>query len=72
MTKEELDECLSRVRFPAPIIEAGPYHPIATYDGYGDPWPEWYRGARIVRIEGLSISLRVMQLDPSTNNWLEA
>jgi hypothetical protein len=71
MTKAELDERLARVVHPAPIISAGPWHPISTYEGYGDPWPEWYRGARIVRVDGLADRLVVREFDPVQNKWLE-
>lgn len=72
MTKEELDARLGKVRFPAPLIEVGPYHPIATYEGYGDPWPGWYRGVRVMTLEGLAGRARVMELDlDTTNTWLE-
>lgn len=53
MTKTQLDERLYKLTTVAPVIVVGPAHPIATFEGYNDPWPGWYRGVRVMIDEGL-------------------
>lgn len=51
--KHDLDVRLSRVTAPAPIIHVGPAFPIGVFAGYNDPFPGYYRGARVVVDEEL-------------------
>lgn len=53
VTKQDLDGRLSRVTSPGPVIHIGPAFPIDTFLGYNDPFPGWYRGARVVVDEEL-------------------
>lgn len=47
MNQSEMDMALWRVK-SRPVIHVGPYHPIKTWDGYGNPYPDYYKGHRIV------------------------
>lgn len=53
MTKEQLDERLRQVSHPGPVIVVGPAHPIRSFEGWGDPYEDHYRGARVIVHPGL-------------------
>lgn len=53
MTKDELDDRLRRVTHPGPVIVVGPGHPIRGYQGWGEPYDNYYRGARVVVHPGM-------------------
>lgn len=65
MTKEELDDALFKVRYPAPVILVGPLHPITTFEGWNDPFDGWYRGVRVVEHAGLADTAQVVDSPPS-------
>lgn len=64
MTKAELDERLRLVRLPGPVIHVGTAHPISTYEGFNDPYPGWYRGARVQVHEELIDQCYVEEFPP--------
>ena len=66
MTQAELDTRLSLVRWPAPVIHAGKDFPIADWYGFHNPYPNYYRGARVLFDYGIHDDCYVEEI-PGSN-----
>lgn len=69
VTQDELDARLVKCTLPAPIIWVGRECLIDHWIGWGDPYPEFYRGAQVMYDDTLGDQFRVEETAQIPRQW---